>query len=69
MAPHRTRRCDFGCAVEELDPQGKFAGISDVWHWQATSGGKAVPFASCCTPTGFNHAQCQCAPRNDGCQA
>lgn len=53
--------CDFGCSVEQLDPAGKFAGMSNVWHWNATRGGAPVEFASCCTSQGFNHAQCQCA--------
>eukprot|EP00887_Chlorella_sp_A99_P005590 scaffold1.g5590.t1 len=86
--------CDFGCAVQELDPTGKasaglqkaggrggggrperpeawpppFASISDVWQWQATRGGQSVPFASCCSPVGFNKASCTCAPRADGCK-
>jgi len=27
--------CDFGCAVHELDPTGKFSSESNVWRWNA----------------------------------
>ena len=54
--------CQFGCAVRELDPAGKFKSVWDGWQWGATRGGAAVPFASCCTAAGFS-AGCQCAPR------
>jgi hypothetical protein len=53
--------CDFGCAVNQLDPTGKFSSESTVWRFKATRGGQAADFASCCTPQGFNKAQCQCA--------
>ena len=57
--------CDFGCAVQELDPTGKFASESNVWKWNATRGGQPVSqFSTCCTPTGFNKAACQCASVN-----
>ena len=57
--------CDFGCAVQELDPTGKFASESNVWKWNATRGGQPVSqFSTCCTPTGFNKAECQCASSN-----
>ncbi|PSC67957.1 peptidase C69 [Micractinium conductrix] len=43
--------CSFGCAVEELDPAGKFAGAGagkfEIWRWNATRGGAEVPLASC----------------------
>ena len=54
--------CDFGCAVQELDPDDKFRTESNVWRWNATRGGAPTEFASCCTPQGFDKAQCQCAP-------
>ncbi|KAL4431088.1 hypothetical protein ABPG75_006344 [Micractinium tetrahymenae] len=56
--------CSFGCAVQELDPAGKFASEWDGWRWQATRGGQPVPFSSCCTASGFS-TQCKCAPRSD----
>lgn len=52
--------CDFGCAVAQLDPAGKFRGESDVWRWNATRAGVEVPLATCCTAQGFNK-ECQCA--------
>jgi hypothetical protein len=52
--------CDFGCAVVELDPDGKFRSESDVWRWAASRGGEAVQdFGSCCTSAGFS-SQCVC---------
>lgn len=52
--------------LQELDPRGKFAGAgqgrTDVWVWNATRAGQAVPLASCCTPDGFS-SECQCASR------
>ncbi|KAK9796688.1 hypothetical protein WJX73_000471 [Symbiochloris irregularis] len=56
--------CDFGCAVQELDPTGKFSSISNVWEWQATQNGKPIPFASCCSTQGFDPS-CTCATRTD----
>lgn len=53
--------CDFGCAVQELDPAGKFAGESWVWKWAAERGGQPADYASCCGPDGFNKAECTCA--------
>jgi hypothetical protein len=53
--------CDFGCAVNQLDPTGKFSSESTIWRWKATRNGQAAEFASCCTPQGFNKNQCQCA--------
>lgn len=54
--------CDFGCAAAQLDPDAKFAGLSPVWRWNATrEGGAVADYASCCTPEGFNGAQCTCA--------
>jgi hypothetical protein len=53
--------CDFGCAVTQLDPSNKFASESTVWRWKAERNGQSVEFASCCTPQGFNKAQCKCA--------
>ncbi|KAI7844538.1 hypothetical protein COHA_001896 [Chlorella ohadii] len=54
--------CHFGCAVQELDPSGKFASEWDGWRFNATRGSAVVPFASCCSPQGFS-AECQCASR------
>jgi hypothetical protein len=55
--------CDFGCAVHELDPTGKFSSESNVWRWNATTigGERVADFGSCCTPEGFNKAECVCA--------
>ena len=53
--------CDFGCAVSDLDPTNKFAGESWVWQWNATRGGQPAEFSSCCTPEGFNKAECVCS--------
>ena len=50
-------RCDFGCAVRELDPEGKFVGMSKVWNWEGLN------LDTCCTPNGFSK-QCSCT-RND----
>lgn len=57
--------CDFGCAVQQLDPYGKFAGMSDVWQWRAVDKvtGSGVDFGGCCTTTGFDYARCSCASR------
>lgn len=55
--------CDFGCAVMDLDPTGKFNGISGIWTWSATRAERPVPYGTCCTPDGFDHAACQCAER------
>ncbi|CAK0779632.1 hypothetical protein CVIRNUC_004824 [Coccomyxa viridis] len=59
--------CDFGCAVEELDPTGKFSSLADVWSFNAAdkSSGTAVPFSRCCTPQGFDQTKCTCAKRTD----
>jgi FAD/FMN-containing dehydrogenase len=56
--------CDFGCAVNQLDPTGKFSSESNVWRWNATdvNGKEVADFGSCCTPQGFNKAMCTCAP-------
>ena len=56
-----TSWCDFGCAVNELDPTNKFASESTVWRWNATMGGKQVPFGSCCSASGFDKTKCRCA--------
>jgi hypothetical protein len=55
--------CDFGCAVNQLDPTGKFSSESTVWRWNATTlnGEQVSDFASCCTPEGFNKEICTCA--------
>lgn len=59
--------CHFGCAAQQLDPTGKFsgagAGPSNIWHFNARRGGEAVPFASCCTESGFDYGACECARR------
>ncbi|KAK9838533.1 hypothetical protein WJX81_005953 [Elliptochloris bilobata] len=59
--------CHFGCAVQELDPEGRFSGLSGVWAWRATRQGLDVPLELCCTPEGFS-AECTCAQRL-GCAA
>lgn len=56
--------CDFGCAVHQLDPEGKFRTESKLWQWNATKDGVPVEYGSCCTPQGFDKAQCMCAPVN-----
>ncbi|KAK9805132.1 hypothetical protein WJX72_001164 [[Myrmecia] bisecta] len=60
-----TTWCHFGCAVQELDPTGKFAGESDMWHWRAARDGKEVPLTHCCSSEGFDYGQCSCLPRTD----
>ena len=56
--------CDFGCAVAELDPNGKFRSESDVWRWEATKGGVSVDFSACCSADGFLAREgCECTPR------
>jgi hypothetical protein len=52
--------CDFGCAVQELDPEGKFRSESDVWRWSASRAGSAVEFSSCCSSSGFLKSECVC---------
>ena len=52
--------CDFGCAVQELDPGGKFRSESDVWRWSASRAGSAVEFSSCCSSSGFLKSECVC---------
>jgi len=54
--------CDFGCAVHQLDPGGKFRSESDVWQWKAHKDGESVEFGSCCTASGFDRSQCTCQP-------
>ena len=57
--------CDFGCAVETLDPKGKFKGMSNVWEWKAVdSKGKPIKFSKCCTSDGFDKSKCSCASRD-----
>ena len=47
--------CDFGCAVQQLDPDSKFVGSApDRWTWAG------VDMARCCGPTGFMHEQPGC---------
>jgi hypothetical protein len=46
--------CDFGCAVRELDPSGKFRALSNVFDWSANDMG------ACCGPDGFKHDVCKC---------
>jgi hypothetical protein len=52
--------CDFGCAVQELDPSGKFRSESDVWRWSASRDGSPVEFSGCCSPAGFLKSECVC---------
>lgn len=54
--------CHYGCAVQELDPNGKFDPVSTLWQWHAERNGTSVEFGSCCGPDGFS-AQCTCAAR------
>jgi hypothetical protein len=46
--------CDFGCAVRELDPTGKFRARTAVWDWSAND------MEACCGPDGFKHDTCTC---------
>jgi FAD/FMN-containing dehydrogenase len=53
--------CNFGCAVNELDPDSKFQSEWNGWRFKATRGeGEEVQFSSCCTAEGFNSDLCQC---------
>lgn len=50
--------CDFGCAVKDLDPEGKFVGDTPgVWYW----GGANLD--ECCTVDGYDKSRfgCDCA--------
>ena len=49
--------CDFGCAVHDLDPKGKFRALSSstVFAWPGPD------FDKCCTPDGFLPS-CSCVP-------
>ncbi|KAG2493001.1 hypothetical protein HYH03_008665 [Edaphochlamys debaryana] len=53
--------CDFGCAVQQLDPTGKFSHAEDRWTW------RGVPLERCCGPQGFNASApgCVCAVQHD----
>ncbi|GAQ87052.1 hypothetical protein KFL_003280060 [Klebsormidium nitens] len=55
--------CDFGCAVQELDPEPrKFQSSSPIWEWHAKKGARAVSdFQDCCTADGFSPL-CTCDP-------
>lgn len=56
--------CDFGCAVAQLDPFGKFSKTSDVWEWRAVSNyGQETDFVSCCSKQGFDKSRCRCVSR------
>jgi hypothetical protein len=59
--------CDFGCAVQELDPYGKFQGTSDVWQFRAVdkTSGRGVDLKECCMSSGFDYARCSCASRGN----
>jgi len=48
--------CDFGCAVRELDPGGKFEGMSKVWNW------RGIDLERCCSEDGFS-SLCACEIR------
>ncbi|KAK9825646.1 hypothetical protein WJX81_004482, partial [Elliptochloris bilobata] len=50
--------CHFGCAVQELDPKGKFRSLAEVWAWRATRNGSDAAFASCCDADGFSAEVC-----------
>lgn len=38
------------CALQDLDPTGKFSSVANVWSFNAAnvSTGAGVPFSSCC---------------------
>lgn len=62
--------CDFGCAVQQLDPKGKFASEAgrDIWQWHAdhlVTGTPVSDFAGCCNRSGFDYGQCKCTSRSD----
>lgn len=57
--------CHMGCAAQQLDPLSKFSADWDGWKWAASRAGAPVPFASCCTRSGFDSAACKCEPRSD----
>lgn len=46
--------CDFGCAVHELDPNGKFSSSSTIWNWEGAN------LHRCCTANGFKHGDNAC---------
>ena len=56
-------RSHSSSCAQELDPGGKFRSMSNVWQWRATRAGADVPFAACCTPSGFDSVGCVCAGR------
>eukprot|EP00884_Botryococcus_braunii_P016761 jgi/Botrbrau1/3769/Bobra.0183s0004.1 len=56
--------CHFGCAVQELDPTGKFSSESNIWQFYAQhKDGRPAEFASCCSAAGFDTHRCSCAAR------
>ena len=55
-----TAWCDFGCATLALDPEGKFAGVSQKWKWAASRVGAPVAFGECCDAQGFKKMECDC---------
>ncbi|GMH44322.1 hypothetical protein BSKO_12256 [Bryopsis sp. KO-2023] len=56
--------CDFGCAVHQVDPNGKFSKESDVWNWRAVDNqGNDVKLGSCCSENGFDKEKCRCVSR------
>eukprot|EP00878_Enallax_costatus_P023315 GHUV01024788.1.p3 GENE.GHUV01024788.1~~GHUV01024788.1.p3 ORF type:complete len:137 (+),score=4.02 GHUV01024788.1:1192-1602(+) len=62
--------CDFGCAVNQLDPKGKFRSEAgrDIWQWNAveSGSGRAVSdFGTCCNSAGFDYGKCRCVSRSD----
>jgi hypothetical protein len=62
--------CHFGCAVQQFDPKGKFAGVGgdQVWQWraEAIASGQEVDFRRCCSATGFDYGRCKCSKRRPG---
>ena len=59
-AEYNSTWCNFGCAVAELDPDGKFQSMANIWRWNMTRNGQIVSPGSCCTSAGFA-AECQCS--------
>lgn len=49
--------CDFGCAVTDLDPEGKFRdSANDRWNWEGAD------LDACCTELGYDRSRegCTC---------
>lgn len=50
--------CDFGCAIQRLDPDGKFEDNTQWWNF------RGVDLERCCTASGFQSSWfgCTCNP-------